>query len=529
MGSEPNRTGPTWDAPDDPPTDEHDRTRIDAPTGLLGAGTLVAGRYMLHHLLGSGGMAQVWEATDETLGRRVAVKILHPHLAGDESFVLRFRREAIAAARLSHPNIVSVYDTCSAGSIEAIVMELLDARTLRSVLDERGTLDIASIDRIGIRLLDALEAAHRAGVVHRDVKPSNILLCSDGRVKIADFGIAKADDNTDMTREGSFMGTASYLAPEQLTNEPVDGRTDLFALGVVLYECLTGQLPFQGDTDTAKALSRLHTAARDPRQYRPHIPGWLAAAVLRSLNRRPEDRYGDAADFRAALSWDDAVPELEVPAELEPEEIHAEPAEPEGFGRSERSWLLPALFILLIGTSVVVAYLLLRNTAEGTGSPPPATSAPAEATPASITAVSTFDPNGRGEPGENDEQAPLAVDGDPDTAWSTESYDSRSFFGSKDGVGLVLDLGSPAAVDTLLLEGSTNGWSAEVHLLGPGEQPNPDAEPDATMVDVRAPVELDLDGREAQSILVWITDLGESEERHRVEIAEVSVVATTLG
>jgi serine/threonine-protein kinase len=485
---------------------------------------------MLHHLLGSGGMAQVWEATDETLGRNVAVKVLHPHLAGDESFVLRFRREAIAAARLSHPNIVSVYDTCSDGSVEAIVMELLDARTLRSVLDERGTLDIASIDRIGIRLLDALEAAHRAGVVHRDVKPSNILLCSDGRVKIADFGIAKAEDNTDMTREGSFMGTASYLAPEQLTNEDVDGRTDLFALGVVLYECLTGQLPFRGDTDTATALSRLHTAARDPRQYRPDIPGWLATSVLRALSRRPEDRFGNAADFRAALSWDDAVPELEVPADFESEEVYPEPAAPEGFGRSERSWLVPALFILLIGTSVVVAYLLLRNTTDGTETTPPSTSStPTEEVPATIASVSTFDPDGRGEPGENDEDAGLAVDGDLETAWTTESYDSRSFFGSKNGVGLVVDLSALAAIESLRIDASTNGWSGEVHLLGVDDEPNPDAEPAATLVEVRDPVELSFEGEEAQSILIWITDLGESDDRHRVEIAEVSVAATVVG
>jgi serine/threonine protein kinase len=167
-----------------------DETRVDPGSFDLGpgsqaagslAGSTLCGRYHLEHLIGSGGMAQVWEATDAVLGRRVAVKVLHPHLAVDDAFVRRFRQEAIAAARLNNPGIVGVYDTCSDGGHEAIVMELLDASTLRQLLDDRGTLDADTTLRIGLRLLDALEAAHRAGLVHRDVKPSNILLCSDGR------------------------------------------------------------------------------------------------------------------------------------------------------------------------------------------------------------------------------------------------------------------------------------------------------------------------------------------------------------
>ncbi len=197
--------------------------------GLVPAGTVIASRYRLVSPLGQGGMAQVFEAVDETLGRRVAVKVLHPHLAGDETFVRRFRQEAIAAARLTHPGIVGVYDTCSDGNYEAIVMELLDARTLREVLDERGTLDSESVRRIGLRLLDALETAHNSGLVHRDIKPSNILLCTDGRVKIADFGIAKADDHTELTSVGSVVGTAVTTSRPNNSGDVVDGRSDLYA------------------------------------------------------------------------------------------------------------------------------------------------------------------------------------------------------------------------------------------------------------------------------------------------------------
>ena len=202
------------------------RRESNPVTGL--ADTTLCGRYHLDHLIGSGGMAQVWEGTDLVLGRQVAVKVLHPHLAADGALVARFRQEAVAAARLSHPGIVGVYDTCSDGMHEAIVMELLDAATLRQHLDEYGPLDAETTVRIALRLLDALEAAHRAGLVHRDVKPSNILLCRDGRVKVADFGIAKADDQTDLTQQGTLVGTASYLAPEQLLGGAGDARTDLY-------------------------------------------------------------------------------------------------------------------------------------------------------------------------------------------------------------------------------------------------------------------------------------------------------------
>ncbi|MCB1188751.1 serine/threonine protein kinase, partial [bacterium] len=190
------------------------------------------------------------------LDRRVAVKILHPHLATDNS-VMRFRREAIAAARLAHPNVVSIFDTISEDSVEAIVMELVDGTTLRRHLDRHQRLSPDDALHIGTSVCDALAAAHASGLVHRDIKPANILLCRDGRVKIADFGIAKAAAGDGLTREGTLVGTAAYLSPEQVEGLEVDGRADLYALGLVLYEALTGSLPFSGDTDAAVALARL--------------------------------------------------------------------------------------------------------------------------------------------------------------------------------------------------------------------------------------------------------------------------------
>ncbi len=246
-------------------------------------------------------MAQVWEATDQVLTRRVAVKILHPHLAQDDSFVRRFRGEAIAAARLAHPSIVSVYDTLAEDGVNAIVMELVTGTTMRADLDQHGPLQLSAVLAIGTQVADALGAAHASGLVHRDVKPANILLSADGRVLVADFGIAKAAEGADLTNDGSMVGTAKYLAPEQVEGGPVDGRTDLYALGVVLYEALTGTPPFVADTDTGTALARLHRDPTPLRQLRPQIPAAVELVVTRALARQPDDRFPNAAAMRRAL------------------------------------------------------------------------------------------------------------------------------------------------------------------------------------------------------------------------------------
>ena len=524
-------------------TDEVDATRLDiaAVTGL--ADTTLCGRYHLERLIGSGGMAQVWEATDLVLGRQVAVKVLHPHLGADQALVTRFRQEAVAAARLSHPGIVGVYDTCSDGVHEAIVMELLDASTLRQHLDEHGPLDPDTTVRIALRLLDALEAAHRAGLVHRDVKPSNILLCRDGRVKIADFGIAKAEDQTELTQEGTLVGTATYLAPEQLLGGEVDGRTDLYSLGIVLYECLTGRVPFRGETGAAVALARLHSDPVDPRRVRADVPTRLSVPIMRVLSRDPDQRYDAAADLRAAL-LQTGVPAAPAAPAPSPEPLDEPTAENESFARSERGWLVPALFILLIATAITVAGLLLRETAIGSDDVDSTTTSapPAVTEPVAFAEALTFDPQGRGEPGENDRLAPAAIDGDPTTAWRTEAYDTPDFFGSKTGVGLGLVVAAPSEAISVDLGGSTNGWAAEIYVIGADELGDdgldgidPDGrDPDAVIDDVRAPVSVQLGGRElgpGDVVLVWITDLGEPDDdgRHRVEVAEVTLQARTGG
>ncbi|MEZ5203076.1 MAG: serine/threonine-protein kinase [Acidimicrobiales bacterium] len=271
------------------------------PDGTPLVGRLLVGRYRLERPIASGGMAQVWEGLDQTLARRVAVKILHPHLASDETFVRRFRAEAVAAARLSHPSIVSVYDTCSIDGLEAIVMELVTGTTVRADLDAHGPLKLPAVLAIGTQVADALGAAHAAGLVHRDVKPANILLSADGRVLVADFGIAKAAEGSDLTAAGAMIGTAKYLAPEQVRDGPIDGRADLYALGVVLYEALAGVAPFVADTDAATALARLHRDPRPLQELRPEVPEAVALVVAQAMRRDPDERFASAAALRTAL------------------------------------------------------------------------------------------------------------------------------------------------------------------------------------------------------------------------------------
>lgn len=271
---------------------------------VFAPGRVLGGRYRLDHKLARGGMATVWVAEDPLLSRNVAVKLLHPELAIDEGLRARFRNEAIAAARLTHPGIVATYDTGDDDGVAYIVMELVDGFNLRHILDRNGRLAVGDAVSIGSQVAEALDHAHRHGLVHRDVKPANVLVQPDGRVKVTDFGIAKATGTDDLTRTGTVIGTARYLAPEQVNGEPVDARADVYALGLVLYEMLTGRPPFGGDTDVATAVARL-TSTPDPiRSIRPEVPRPVEDVVARSLARDPEYRYASARDLRDALSAD---------------------------------------------------------------------------------------------------------------------------------------------------------------------------------------------------------------------------------
>ena len=487
-------------------------------------------RYRLERQVGTGGMAQVWEAADLVLDRRVAVKILHPHLATDIS-VTRFRREAVAAARLAHPNVVSIFDTISADGIEAIVMELVDGTTLRRHLDRHERLSPDDALHIGTSVCDALAAAHASHLVHRDIKPANILLCRDGRVKLADFGIAKAAVKDGLTREGTLVGTAAYLAPEQVEGTPVDGRTDLYALGLVLYEALTGSLPFSGDNDAAVALARLRITPPNAHRVRSAVPRATAGVIAKSLAKEPDDRFQDAASMRRALleagTGDlgtlDAMP-VEEPGGDDPTPTN----ETSNFS-TERRWLVPALVIALVGSALMISAALLGGGRDNASPDGPTKAAP----PAAAQIISALDVDPDGDDSEHPDELPNSHDQNPETYWSTESYGSATM-STKAGVGIGWVV-KPAKIDRLDLTTTSTGWSADVYVLET-QQDVVNFDPEGNVVATSiGPVseestEINLQARQGEVVLLWITDLGDAEPGedlpYSVRITEAEILVT---
>jgi len=480
---------------------------------------VLGGRYRLVRSIARGGMAQVWEAHDEILGRRVAVKVLYQHLATDESFLARFRREAIAAARLAHPNVVATYDTGVDGDVAWIVMELVDGRTLREELLERGAMHPSRVVHLGTQVADALDYAHRSGVVHRDVKPGNILLTEGDRVKVADFGIAKAaseaaegasgSSSLDLTQSGAIVGTAKYLSPEQVNGEPVDGRSDVYALGVVLYEMLCGRPPFSGETEVALALQHLSAAPMAPRQVRAGIPRSLEAVVLRAMAKSPAQRFPTAGQLHTALLSVDLGPDDAKPVVVRQDTPPG--GTPPTFAQTERSWMVPTVLIVVLAVTLGVVGALFARSDTGQRLLNEPESEAAGDDPLPVTRATAFDPQGDGR--EHDDELPRLTDGDPATIWDTERYIDRQFGGLKTGVGVLLELDGRRKLGRLEIESSTRGWSAQVFVADrplAGAPPADWGEAAASKTGIDGPATFDLQGREGAAVLIWITDPGET-------------------
>lgn len=516
-------------------------------------GTRLGGRYELIEPIATGGMAQVWRAHDPVLGRVVAVKLLHPHLATDTGFLLRFKQEAKNAAKLSHANIVQIYDTVSDNGIEAIVMEYVEGRTLRSLLDDHGYLRSSDVIDVGQQVCSALEMAHRNGVVHRDIKPSNILVRSDRRIMVTDFGIAKAGEDTDLTVTGTLLGTAKYLAPEQVKGDEADPRTDLYSLGVVMFEALTGKPPFSADTDVATAFARLGAPAPRASQFRSDIGRTIDEIVNRLLQRDPNDRFATAADVRAALgyeskSWDHDSSHLDQTVLVS--NLHDDTGDdifvfpdhdddPVGFLKSERSWIVPALVLATLAGALLLAGVLISRSpiAEVTpnlgtlGDKPPPTTRLLETNeifPPIIVSASIIDPEGDGT--EHDELVGKAFDGDATTAWKTETY-RTSFSNQKSGVGLLIDLGRRSELTVATITSLTAGWKANLYV-GDDFSGSPESwgEPAAVVTDGNGSAEIALDGAVGSYLLLWITEPGtspnndeEDPQGSRFELGEITL------
>lgn len=264
-------------------------------------GKLLGNRYRIEERIGGGGMALVYRADDIQLGRQVAVKVLRSQFGSDEEFVRRFRREASNAALLSHPNVVQIYDVGEEGEIHYIVMELITGKTLKGLIQEQGPLPAAEALRIAIEIAGAMAHAHSHRIVHRDIKPHNILIARDGRVKVADFGIARATTTDTVTHTGSIMGSAHYFSPEQANGQPTGEKSDIYSLGVVLYEMVTGTVPFQGESPITVALKHLRERVTPPSELNPEVPLELDDIILQAMEKEPEDRPESAVALRQEL------------------------------------------------------------------------------------------------------------------------------------------------------------------------------------------------------------------------------------
>ena len=483
-------------------------------------------RYLLEERIAIGGMATVWRAHDEKLARTVGVKLLHKHLSNDRDFRERFRREAVAAAKLAHPGIVGVYDTGRDGDWVYLVMEFVHGVTMREVMVQYGRLDPALAASVGMRVAYALDFAHERGLVHRDVKPANILLGEEGAVKLGDFGIVKVEHTrSELTKTGMVLGTAAYVAPEQVEDAPIDGRADQYSLGCVLYEALSGQQPFSASSTVAIAAQRLDHEPLPLRSLRPDVPRELDEVVMRALSRDPASRHPNCRAFGEALEpWardDDVLTHTTqvlvrgeaLPAPEDEGPYVSQPINSRSFLRSEGRWLasvlaLVALSALLTAVGVATGVFEIRGV--------PSLTAPEDeqaqpTTPAvrpralRINELKTLDPDGS-PPTENDEFLVNLTDDDTASRWRTDRYGNENFGGLKEGLGIVVDMGQTVQLSTVTLTTPSPGINYDLRVADEASN-DPDAWERVGAVEsasVEDSVQLASQQIQTRYLLIWI-------------------------
>jgi eukaryotic-like serine/threonine-protein kinase len=468
-------------------------------------GEVIADRYELEELVGTGGMSSVYRARDRLLERLVALKVLHPHYGDDDEYVERFRREARSVAQLSHPHIVTVIDRGEDDGQQYIVFEYVDGENLKQLLERNGPLPTRRAVELALEIADALAFAHEHGLVHRDVKPQNVLLTPDGNAKVTDFGIARSlDVEHGVTQTGTVLGTSNYLSPEQASGKPTTQATDVYSLGVVLYELLTGEVPFPGENFVAVAMKHMNEPPPDVLEKRPDVPLRLAAAVDRALEKDPVRRFPTMDQFAWELRQ--CLADLDAPdAErtfIAPSPVLKESRPRHARARRSRTPLY-VLLALLAAAAIIGGILGLGGSKgkEASGGSTKATGAPV-----ALQGVGADDPYGSG--GEHDSEAPNATDGDPTTYWETEHYDSGL---GKPGVGLVLSAGRNVALKQLIVRTDTAGYTAKIRV---GSSPAGPFTDDSSSQTVGARTAFTLDGRNGMYYEVWITNLGSFSSVH---------------
>ena len=471
---------------------------------------MIAGRFELEEVVGSGGMASVYRAHDRMLERPVAVKILHEHYVSDEEAVERFQREARSAAQLAHPNIVTVIDRGEDDGRPYIVFEYVEGENLKQLVTREGALPVGTVIDLGIQIAQALEAAHERGVVHRDIKPQNVLLAEEGRVKVTDFGIARSRGTEGLTLTGTIMGTSDYIAPEQAKGEPAGEASDIYSLGVVLYELLTGRVPYEAESPVAVAMRHVHDPIPSVRSVRPEVPPRLDAAVRRALAKEPRDRFASMSDLVAEL---EACRRGDVPVAHDSSATVIVPPvarqKPRRARRALRMMMITLLAVAVVVAAAVGAYVLTKGASKATGIGGGGSSA---GKVVRLTGVTAYDPQGTGTPGEHNAQAPLATDRNPQTYWTTEEYKGAL---NKSGVGVVLDAGSLTKVRSMTVTTNTPGFTAEIRA---GNSSGGVFAPVSASKAAGLTTTFALDGSSHRYYVVWITNLGPNSAVHVNEV-----------
>ena len=484
-------------------------------------GTLLNGRFRLEEKIGSGGMSTVYRAFDETLERWVAIKLMHREISSDSDQLERFRREARAVASLNHPHVVTVIDFGEDDDHPYIVFEYVEGETLKERLRRIGRLPVPEAVAYAIEIGRALECAHANRLVHRDVKPQNVLIDTEGRAKVTDFGIARSLEAEGLTATGRVLGTTDYVAPEQALGEETTAQSDVYSLGICLFEMLTGDVPFKADSQVAVAMKHVKSPLPDIRMRRPEISAALAAVVDTACAKETANRYASAREMVHELEHG-LVIEASRSGEAGGEAtavLRSLPEDTAEFGalsrlRHPKRRVLAMILAALVAAAGVV-FVVDRAQRGSTGG------ADVEGVPG-LTAVKLdtsgaedFDPEG--DASEHPEEVSLAIDGSVATRWETETY-TDDFAAQKSGVGVIVKPRAPVAARALDIVTPLPGWTAEVYA---SEDKPDDIESwtrisSPTTVEEEQRIDLDTAGQEFEYYLLWITALPEGEQKAAV-------------
>jgi len=489
-------------------------------------GTVLSGRYRLEAKLGSGGMSTVYLARDEVLDRPVAVKLMHREMTEQRDQLDRFNQEARAVAKLSNPNVVAVIDAGEDGGRPYIVFEYIQGETLKQRIARVGALDTTEALAYGLEIAQALEVAHESDMVHRDVKPQNVLIDSTGRAKLTDFGISRQLDEQGMTAPGRVLGTTDYVAPEQAMGKEVDPRSDIYSLGIVLFEMLTGDVPFAAENQIGVAMKHVNDELPDVQELRPDISAATARVIDRATAKDPADRFqtiGEmAGEMQSALEVEairgggggdqatsvlDAVPVTRRQAPLV---------------KKTSPWPAVAMLLVALLIAAGTAWFISRGDTGGGGGGGAGGGGAGAASRISLVAASDFDPEG--DQSEHPEQAALAIDNDRTaTVWTTENYETADL-GGKGGVGLYVDAGKPVPASEMELRSPTPGWNLEVY--GANDPIPPDLAGWTPLGQVngvgeRQRLDLATAGESYRYYLIWITDPARVDGSYGVAISDV--------